>query len=233
MGNQLFAQMSETVQPHVDDDCLAAPREAGPVEIHAAILEMAGDEDAGLGVVAVGERDAGEGGDSDGGGDAGNDLEEHAVFLECLDFFAAAPEGVRVAALETHDTQILLRELDQQQIQVFLRHTVIAALLAGVDAFCVGFHQSQNGLGNQMIEHQDVGLADESQGAQGEQFRVARAGTDEIDCAGNGGASGGIVGEQRVLHVSCILRHCRYRMSHNHWSGWHKRWWPVLVYWGW
>ena len=48
------------------------------VEVGGAVLEMPGGEGAGLGVVAVGEGNAGVGGDAGGGGDAGHDFELHS-----------------------------------------------------------------------------------------------------------------------------------------------------------
>ena len=68
---------------------------------------MAGDEDAGLGVVPVGERNAGIGRATRRRGHAGTDLEGNAVRGELFDLLAAAPENEGVAALQPQDALAL------------------------------------------------------------------------------------------------------------------------------
>src|SRR5581483_9704603 len=69
MGDELPAQLRQRVQPHVDHHRLAAVRQLVPVQLQLAVLaRVAGDEDAGLRVVAMGQRNAGIGGAAAGGG---------------------------------------------------------------------------------------------------------------------------------------------------------------------
>ncbi len=75
VGDQLLADHRQSHQAHVEHQGLLAARQAGPVEVEAAVvLQVAGDEGAGLGEVAVGQRDAGVGTATGGGGDAGDHL---------------------------------------------------------------------------------------------------------------------------------------------------------------
>ena len=100
MLDQFRAQDRQAEQSHVDDDGLPRPRERRPVEVHAAVLEVAGDEQAGLRMLAMRERDAGECRDAERCGDARHDLERDAVRGERVDFLAAAPEHERVTAFQ-------------------------------------------------------------------------------------------------------------------------------------
>ena len=67
------------------------------------------------------------------GGDAGHDLERDAGLAQHQRLLAAAPEHERVAALEAHDAAAGARVLDQQPVDLVLRHLRPAALLADVD----------------------------------------------------------------------------------------------------
>lgn len=55
MGDGLAAESLEPMQPHVDGDGLARLDQGRPVEIHSAVLEMSGHEDARLGIVPMGD----------------------------------------------------------------------------------------------------------------------------------------------------------------------------------
>ena len=63
-------------------------------------LAVAGDEGHGLGVVAVGERDASVGGRAEGGGDAGDDAAGNARRLQGLRLLAAAAKDEGVATFQ-------------------------------------------------------------------------------------------------------------------------------------
>ena len=73
---------------------------AAEVEIDPPVLAMAGHEHAGLGVVAVGERNAGVGRGADRRRHARAHLEGDAMLGQRLDLLAAAAEQERIAALE-------------------------------------------------------------------------------------------------------------------------------------
>ena len=97
--HQLAADVGQRVQTHVDHHRLVRAHQRFPVQVGASVLQVAGDEQAALGVVAVRERDAGVARHAAGGGHARDHLEVHAVCREFLHFFAAATEDEGVTAL--------------------------------------------------------------------------------------------------------------------------------------
>ena len=87
-----------------------------------------------MGQVAVGQRDAGVGGATGGCGDARHHLERDAGGGQFLDFFAAASEYERVAALQAQYAFSLLRQLYHHLVKLGLWYRVDVALFADVDA---------------------------------------------------------------------------------------------------
>ena len=86
--DEFAAQRVESVQAHVHHHGLFGSRQRVPVEIHGAVLEMPGDEHAGLRVVAVRQWDAGIRGHAGSGGDARHHLEGDALRCQGLALFA-------------------------------------------------------------------------------------------------------------------------------------------------
>ena len=84
--DEFARQRLQVAQPHIDRDRLARLQERGPVERDLAVLSVAGHEHASLGVVAVGERNAGIGRGPDRRGDARTNLKGHPVLGERLRF---------------------------------------------------------------------------------------------------------------------------------------------------
>ena len=80
MRHESFRYLAQGREPHVDHDGLPGLDEGGPVQVRAAVLVVAGDEDSRLGVVAVGQRNAGIGRATCGRGHPRNDLETDPVF---------------------------------------------------------------------------------------------------------------------------------------------------------
>ena len=100
MGNEFPTQGGQAQQPHVHDQGAPGPDQRVPVQVDAAVLEVAGDEQAGIGVIAVGERNSGVSGNAASGGNPRYYLERDAGRGQRLDFFAAAAKYERVAAFE-------------------------------------------------------------------------------------------------------------------------------------
>ena len=119
--NELIAELRQAAYAHVDDHGLPRSREHVPVQVERAVLEVPGDEHAGVRVVAVRERNAGVGRGAAGGGDSGYDFERHAGLRQGLDLLAAAAEDVGVAALEAHHALALARQAHHERVDVLLR----------------------------------------------------------------------------------------------------------------
>ena len=183
VAQELRHQELEMGEAHIDRDRLARAQQGAPVEIDRAVATVAGDEDAGLRVIAMGQRDAGIGRASGGGGDAGADLERNALFGQFFDLLAAAPENEGVAALQAQHALALQGQLDHQVADLLLRQGVIGALLADIDALGVAAHPVHDrGVDQPVVEHH-VGFLHQAEGPERQQVRVARPGAHQIDLA--------------------------------------------------
>ena len=183
MFDQGLAQQRQALQPHVDDDGLVVAGDAFPVEVESVVAQVAGDEGDRLRVVAVGQRDARIRRHAGGGGDAGHHLERHAVLDQGFDFLAAAAEDEGIAALQAQGALAFLGEAHQQQVDLLLRHGMVVALLADVDALGIAPAHVEDGLRYQAVVDDDVGLLHQTQGAEGQQVRISGTGADEVDLA--------------------------------------------------
>ena len=147
------------------------------------VLEVTGDEDAALRVVAVRQREAEARGGAERGGDAGHDVDRHAGFDEDVHFFAAAPEDEGIAALETHDGLAFQRLAHEQLADVVLRHRVVAGHLADEDALGGRRDQVEDAGADQIVIDDDFGRLQQTRAFQRDQFGIAWAGADESDVA--------------------------------------------------
>ena len=183
MFQEVFLQYVDPLHPHVDGQGLFRLQQGRPVEGQLAVLQVAGDEQAGVGVIAVGQRDTGVGGATGGGGDARHDLERDAGGGQFLDLLATAAENERVAALQAQYAFALLGQFDQQCVELGLRHGMAVAALAHVDPLCFFPDQFHYGRGNQPVVQYNIGLLHQAQGAEREQVGVARAAADQVNLA--------------------------------------------------
>ena len=129
-------------------------------ELRVARRQVAGDDDELVGEAAVGHRDAGQRRDGDRAGDAGDHLDRDARGHARLELLHAAAEDERVAALEPHHPPAGQRVLDQQRVDLLLRHRPAARQLRGVDDLDVGGQRGQQRLRRQVVGDDDVGLGD-------------------------------------------------------------------------
>ena len=145
-----------------------------------AILRMRGEQPQRLRVLAMGERDAGIGRARDGGGDAWDDFERDAVRAQHFEFFAAAAEHEGIAALQPHHALAGRGVFDQQVMDACLGGVVVAAdALADLDQLGVAMRQRQHIGADQAVVEDHVGLGERARGMQGEQARIAGAGTHQ------------------------------------------------------
>ena len=165
------------VHAHQDDDGAAQPAERRPVDqrVRMTRRQVPRDDDELVGQPAVGDRDAGQRGDGDRAGDAGDHLDGDARGHAGLELLHAAAEHERIAALEPHDPLAGERVLDQQRVDLLLRHRAAPRQLRGVDDLDVGGQRGEQRLRRQVVGHDDVGLRDRPAAAHGDQSRIARA----------------------------------------------------------
>ena len=177
---QLARDQRQSFGAHVNDDGLARPRQHLPVERERAVLCVAGDEHAGLRMVAMGERDAGTRRAAQRRGDAGHDLDRDVSRHQRLELLAAATEHEGVAALQAHHALAGARQRDQAIVDLRLRHAVVRAALADVEALGVTTRQGQHFLRHQPVIDHDIGALQQAMGLQGQEIGIARAGADQM-----------------------------------------------------
>src|SRR5690606_17793872 len=118
MGNQLPADVRQPDQAHVEHHRLPGYYQLLPGQIGTAILEVPGDKAHRLGMVAVGQRNAGIGGAAIGGGDARHHLERNTISRQLLDLLPAPAADEGIAALEPQYPLALFRQPHQQLVDL-------------------------------------------------------------------------------------------------------------------
>ena len=105
----------------------------------------------------MGEGHAGICSDAKSGCNTWNDLEWHATIRHRPGFFAAAPEHVRIPALEPHYRPTGTSSLDHQIIDLALRICMLGPLLADVEAFGIGTRKRQDISRSEVVIEDQVG----------------------------------------------------------------------------
>ncbi len=123
----------------------------------------------------MGHRDAPVSRGSQGGGDAGNDLERNVFLHQQFQFLAAPAEEEGVAALEPHHVLAGLSLLQQDAVDFLLGHRVISSLLAHIDALGGGRNQAENLLAYQPVIDHHVCMFQGLTALQGQQPRITGA----------------------------------------------------------
>ncbi len=119
---------------------------------------MAGHEHASLGIIAMGQRNAGVGGAPGGGSHARHYLKRDTGRHQGLNFLAATPEDKRIAALQPQHPPTLQGQIHQQLIDIVLRPGVMVRFLADKNSLYPQCQQLQNGRSDQPIVYHDIGL---------------------------------------------------------------------------
>ena len=179
IGDQLLADQPQAAEPHVEDQRLGRTRQRLPIQVTAAILQVAGDEAHRLGVVAMSQRNTRVSRATGSRRDARHDLEADAGTGQGLELLPAAPEDEGVTALQAHHAMPGAGVIHQRLIDAFLGHAVIAARLADVQATCVRIGQRQNLVTDQAIMNDDIGLLQMAQRLERQQLRIARPRADQ------------------------------------------------------
>ena len=82
---------------------------------------------------------------------------------QAVDFFAAAAEHERVAALEPHHVFAALRMLDEQLVDLFLGGAAAAHELADVEARGIAPREIEDFGGHEPVVHDHVGFLQRAQ----------------------------------------------------------------------
>ena len=119
-------------------------------------------------------------------GHAGHDLKRDAGIGQRFGFFAAAAEDEGVAAFEADYGEAAARAVDEHAADFVLGEFVGGFLFADVDAFGVGRGEIEEGRVGEVIVENGVGLLEDAAAFEGDELRVAGAGSDEVDLHGHG-----------------------------------------------
>ncbi len=115
------------------------------------------------------------------GGDAGHDLEGNAVRREALRLLAAAAEDEGIAALEADDVAAAAGELDEQSVDLVLRHRMRVRRLAHEDPHRSRRDELENVLRDEAVVDDDLRLGEEPLCLEGHELGVAGTGSDQMD----------------------------------------------------
>ena len=148
--------------------------------VFRGIFVAGNDREAGA-KVAMGEWNTSVVGCCDDRRDARDDFEWNLGLGQCLGFFAAAPEDVRVAALEANHGFAFTRFRNQQRIEFVLWHSVIFGAFAAVNDLGGPRSEPEQIRINERVVHDDIGATEQFRAAHGEESAVAWSGTDQID----------------------------------------------------
>ncbi len=133
--DQRLRNLADAARAHQHDDGPAGARERVPVGVGRSlgrIFVTGHDRDAG-GKSAVRHRNPGVGGRGNRARDTGDHFERDARVAARFGFFAAATEHERVAALQPNDFETGFPALDEQFVDLVLRHRDAAGRLAHID----------------------------------------------------------------------------------------------------
>src|SRR5690606_5473228 len=144
-------------------------------------FQVAGDEALRLRVIAMRQRNAGVGGAAGSCGNARHDLEGNTRRGQFLDLLTTTTEDDGTPALQEQPALGLLLELHPQATDVLLRHGVLRTLLADMDALGIAAAEVEDGLTDETVVEHDVRLLHQAQRAEGQQIRITRTGTNEVD----------------------------------------------------
>ena len=136
---------------------------------------MAGVEADAVRDAAMGKRDADCRRDRGQRGDAGNDLERHARLGERDRLLPAAPEDVRIAALQPDDLEVVPPETDEQLVDL-----VLVQFLARVDERARGRLVDELRRDEPVVDER-LAAAHQVEPARGDQPGIAGTGADEPD----------------------------------------------------
>ena len=142
---------------------------------------MAGGENDGRRGATIGQRALDGGGGGEGSGDSGNDFTRNARESQRIHFFGGAAKDERVANFEADDALAFACLIDHEEVDLFLRDALHAAAFADVQDPRTWIGSAEHCGRNKIVVQHDIAGGEQARGFHGEQIRVARACSDEID----------------------------------------------------
>lgn len=155
---------------------------------------MASDDDDARGFAAVGERDVERCRSGDAGSDTGNDFERNASLLEGVDLFSEATEDGGIAAFEPDNPQAALGAIDHELVDFGLSDSFGATALADIEDLGSWASQREDFAADQIVMKNKVRTGDQAIGLYGEERRIARARTHQVDGSWDGFGHGFVLG---------------------------------------
>src|SRR5260221_9368290 len=144
---------------------------------------MPGYNGKSAGEVSMRHWDARISGDRNGAADAGNNDKGYPGGAAGFGFLSAAPKHKRIAALEPRHVQALLRVRDDLAIDVILAQCRLVRLFPHINKQRAEFDLVEQRAGRQPIIENDVGITQQAQSLDGNQFGIGWSGADQIDGA--------------------------------------------------
>ena len=168
---------------HEHDDRAAGAGERVPVGVGRALrgVLVAGDDRDVRRQAPVGDGNARVGGRGDRAGDTGHHFERHARGAQRLGLLTTTAEHEGIAALEPDDGRAGATALDEQGVDLGLRHRNPPRRLAHVDPLGGrGREVEQPGVGEPVVDH-DLRARQQLRAAHGQEAGITGTRADEID----------------------------------------------------
>src|SRR5688500_14630775 len=140
---------------------------------------MAGDERHAARHFAMRHRDAEHRGDGYARGDAADHLVRDVRRFERFDFFAAAPEYQRVAALQARHDRAAAREGHHEPLDEVLGSRLATAALADVYDARIGAGVQEHFAMDEIVDQYHVGIAEHARRLERNELGVTGAGADQ------------------------------------------------------
>ena len=123
---------------------------------------------------------------------------------QLFDLFTTTTKDERIATLEPDHTLALSGQIHQLAVDLVLRHGVIGAALADINTLGIATAQFKNRRSYQSVVEHHICLLHQTQRAKGQQVRIARAGTHQVNLTGSDGRFAIDLGQQQTLCFSAL-----------------------------
>ncbi len=177
MLHQLSGDLADVENPHEDHQRFSLP-DLAPIDV---IHVVAGHKRHELCMIAMGQRHAGVGRDSEGRGHARHNFIRNPSGFQRFELFAAAPKNERIATFETDNVPTSARALDHHLADLFLRKRVCRFFLADVNALGMFRREIEQRFGSEMIVQNGVRDREQLAAFPGNQVGIARSASDQVD----------------------------------------------------